>query len=146
MSVDDFLGASFMEEEEVSVYFMSTYLQPILKAGEPDDSASGSEDGGEGEDGDDSDDASFASVDELEGTLLVKRLAFFPLTIYQLQTKEPHTYWNCPNSLRRIPSFSGISKKTIASFLTSTWRTKTMTTLVTTPTMLLNPKAIGSLS
>ena len=145
MSVDDFLGASFMEEEEVSVYFMSTYLQPILKAGEPDDSASGSEDGGEGEDGDDSD-ASFASVDELEGTLLVKRLAFFPLTIYQLQTKEPHTYWNCPNSLRRIPSFSGISKKTIASFLTSTWRTKTMTTLVTTPTMLLNLKAIGSLS
>ncbi|KAF8272699.1 Noc2p family-domain-containing protein [Lactarius quietus] len=54
MSVDDLLGASFMEEDE---------------AGEPDDGTSESEDDREGEDGDDTDDgdeASFASVDELE--------------------------------------------------------------------------------
>ncbi len=28
MSVDDFLGASFMEEEEVSAHFVSTHLEP----------------------------------------------------------------------------------------------------------------------
>jgi hypothetical protein len=120
----------------------------LFKAGEPDNGTSESEDDDEGEDRDDTDDgddASFASVDELEGTSLCQMPDLLSLKL--LQTKEPHTCWSCLNLLRRIPSFSGICKKTIASFLTSTWMAAaTTTTLATTPTKLQDLRVISSLA
>ncbi|KAI9435594.1 Noc2-domain-containing protein [Lactarius indigo] len=77
MSVDDFLGADFMEEDED-------------EAGEPDIGASESEDDGESDDGDDTDDeddASFASVDELEDDG-----AAHMLELSKLSEKDPEFY------------------------------------------------------
>ncbi|KAH8993178.1 Noc2-domain-containing protein [Lactarius akahatsu] len=76
MSVDDFLGADFMEEDD--------------EAGEPDIGASESEDDGEDEDGDDTDDeddASFASVDLLEDDG-----AAHMLELSTLAEKDPEFY------------------------------------------------------
>lgn len=147
MSVDDFLGASFMEDDDkVSACFASTsdLHNAFAKAGEEDGGALESEDDDEGEDHDDTDDGddeSFASVDELDGTSFCRIPGHLSLKL--LQTKGLHTCWSYLNSQRKTPSFSGISKKTIASSLTSIWMAMTTTTLVTTLTMLWDLRAIG---
>lgn len=90
MSVDDFLGASFMEEDD--------------EAGEPDIGDSESEDGGEGENGDDvddGDDASFASVDELEDDG-----ATHMLELSKLAEKDPEFFKYLQDNDRELLDFN----------------------------------------
>jgi nucleolar complex protein 2 len=90
MTVDDFLGASFMEEDD--------------EAGEPDNGTSESEDDDEGEDRDDTDDgddASFASVDELED-----EGATHMLELSKLAEKDPEFFRYLQENDRELLDFN----------------------------------------